>query len=773
MAILASVLLLSALAQAPQAANPKLFGDVVPLEAPTPGATDYPDNIKSWSGWGALSKGAATFPKPFMVNGDWSTAVAAQKPSDAEPYRVKVILIPAVDLVYKTAQGNLDERRTSINSPCKTKIEQALLLAAAEFQLQNPTLGNVVYDTSVDNALYEETVKDGDGLGVDSVKNYVRSRINGGSFAANDKLFHGPYQLCIVMHAGLTPTVNTVESATPVTAISASVADSSTTACAVEILKGFAFGAETRAARQGREVSGVNGRSNTSGVLLSAMAQERVPVVFGVETTEQVLADVGFGPVSGDDYVKNLKPYNRQETPGQREIAYANMSPNAEMSLGADPAKGSFLSVKLGGLYPNGGYVLPPIGITGANHYLVFDFRTSSHTAVGIGDIQSSHGITLGERNDPGDFISGVADGAWHKVAVELYKLLPNGVPNTPGTSRRLYIGFLPGSKRLPRTSMISDSYDFANFSLSATKPDDASPIGTATGPSWDAAATAARAAIKAASTPENMLAVTDLITKSPEPIRLNALDALSTVKIADFEDKIASQVGNINPRITEAAAAALAFQDTPTSKAILSKTVSIGPGTHAKAVAAEFVGQRKDPASSGPISAIAGAAKDWHDRALAAQALAACGVPQAWLFLYSSLADDDPGVREIATNLVDPIDDTGMHRLMFVSVNDASDAVRAAACIKLLQSQTPEVKREGYRGTGDDSWWVRVQVLDWITRHPSADDRQALRQAVTGAYPQKCAPPRFWPWPRARRRSRLMKLATCYTTRCQWFSFP
>jgi hypothetical protein len=282
---------------------------------------------------------------------------------------------------------------------------------------------------------------------------------------------------------------------------------------------------------------------------------------------------------------------------------------------------------------------------------------------------------------------------------------------------------------------MVSGSYDFANFSLEASAPADAAPIKMSTGPSWDSDASDARSAAKAAGTPEGLIALNHLLDTSSEHIRLNALDALETVKVPGLETKLAASIGNINPRITEAAVTALAFQDTPTAWATLSRTVSIGPGTHAKAIAASLVAQRKDPASSGPISAVQGAARDWHDRALAAKALATCGVPQAWLFLYSSLADDDADVREIATNLVDTADDTGMHRLMFVSVNDPSDAVRSAACIKLLQSSTPEIKREGYRGANDDSWWVRVQVLDWIAAHPSADDRQALRQAVLSPY--------------------------------------
>src|ERR1019366_4532068 len=221
------------------------------------------------------------------------------------------------------------------------------------------------------------------------------------------------------------------------------------------------------------------------------------------------------------------------------------------------------------------------------------------------------------------------------------------------------------------------------------------------------------------------------------DSVRLNALASLAKNKVPGLEDKINDCLKTINPRISEAGGAALAFQDSPIAWSDLQVALRVGPGTHTKVVAAGFVAQRKDPASAGYISALQSAARDWHDRLATANALAACGTPQAIIFLRGFLGDEDPCVRMAVAGLIPADDEVGMNRLKFVSVNDASDAARAAAAIKLLQSHTPDTKHEGYRGANDDSWWVRLTVLDWIAAHPSADDRPSLGQAIMDKYGQ------------------------------------
>ena len=322
-------------------------------------------------------------------------------------------------------------------------------------------------------------------------------------------------------------------------------------------------------------------------------------------------------------------------------------------------------------------------------------------------------------------------DDTWHKVVIDLSRF-------KSGEGRQaLCIGYSPDAMAHPKISILPTEYAFAKFSLATSAPTDASTVEASAGPGWMARATAARVAVKSAGVPENLAILEQALADPEESVRLNTLEALAEFKVLGIEEKIASCMSTLRPRLSEAAAAALAFQDTPAGWGILQQALRVGPGTHTKVIAAGYIARRKDPASAGQISALQSASRDWHDRIATANALSVCGTSQALVFLRAFLDDPDPAVRTLVAGLIPPSDEVGLRRLMFVSVNDPSDAARSAACVKLLQSTTAEIKREGYRGANDDSWPVRVAVLDWIAAHPSTDDRMALRQAVTSPFGQ------------------------------------
>ena len=738
MVTIVALALLSIAAKAPQqpVAAPAgaflIFGKPVVPVAPPVGQTDYPADVKAWAGWGPLN---GLPRKSFLVDGDWSSVLSAPgatKPEAAAvPWRVKVILLPSVDFLSPDAFGNLVERRSGIYAPTRERITQGLALAGALLQAQTGGRLAVSFDSSEDPALYEETVEEGRGLGPAALSAYVAPRINGGSFEANDKLYHGPYHVCLVIHAGLSEPAICEASHTTVFGVPAPIDDSCVSAFAAAALEAFEVAAG--------KFSLAHGRVPT----LRTAPFAGVYAAFGDQPLDQVANDVGFGPTAGSDLVTALKagPYRDRAWPGPPIQAESAVSANTQLAVTQDAEKGPVLSVKIGGVFSQGGFDLPlPKGLRevkrAPEHVLVFDVKTSSANVLGVGstDYRDNSSVALGHAAFAGPEIPVPNDGTWHRVAIDL-SLLKEG--SVGGSEDNLSIGFLGNAARYSKASILPTEYSFSSFSLVAGAPADALVASASAGPDWQPRATAARAAVNAAGSPDSGGVLAQALADPDEMVRLNTLTALAANKVPGLEDKISACLSTINPRLSEASVSALAFQDTPTAWATLQEVLRVGPGTHAKVVAASFIAQRKDPASAGQISTLQNTARDWPDRLAAAKALAVNGTPQGLVFLREFLNDPDPCVRTTVAGLIPPSDEPGLRRLMFLSVNDSSDAARSAACIKLLQSPVPEIKREGYRGANDDSWWVRVQVLDWIAAHPSADDRSALQQAVTSPYGQ------------------------------------
>ena len=212
-----------------------LFGkSIVPI-APPVGLSDYPADVKNWPGWPGSSDQKAL----FWTDGNWApilkSATALKPEANAALWRVKVILLSSVDFLSPDAAGNRVERRTGIYGPTRDRIAQGLALAGAALQAQTGGRLAVAYDTTEDPALYEETVEEGAGLGENALQAYVSPRINGGAFEANDKLYHGPYNVCLVIHAGLSKSASCEASGTPVFGISAPADDATVYAYADEV----------------------------------------------------------------------------------------------------------------------------------------------------------------------------------------------------------------------------------------------------------------------------------------------------------------------------------------------------------------------------------------------------------------------------------------------------------------------------------------------------------------------------------------------------------
>src|SRR5262249_52084883 len=95
-------------------------------------------------------------------------------------------------------------------------------------------------------------------------------------------------------------------------------------------------------------------------------------------------------------------------------------------------------------------------------------------------------------------------------------------------------------------------------------------------------------------------------------------------------------------------------------------------------------------------------------------------------------LPQDDPMIKCAVIEYADPQNEPAMRKLLWTSVNEPSDQVRAMSDEKLIQSTLPNMRVEGLKGVRDDSWWTRVLVLSYLKDHPLEDARGAVKLALT-----------------------------------------
>jgi hypothetical protein len=90
-----------------------------------------------------------------------------------------------------------------------------------------------------------------------------------------------------------------------------------------------------------------------------------------------------------------------------------------------------------------------------------------------------------------------------------------------------------------------------------------------------------------------------------------------------------------------------------------------------------------------------------------------------------------DPMLKVIVTDASDPTDEYQMRKLLWSAVNEPWDAVRLKSCLKLIQSNVPEFRKDGYRGIKDDSIGVRLSISSFLANNATEAHRDALRLAV------------------------------------------
>jgi HEAT repeat protein len=717
-----------------------LGGANVPLVSPTTPTVKLGDDVLAWPGWGPLHTGAVA--QPFEVDGNWAdmprqwTALAPDP--NAVTWRVKVFLLTDSDSLATESDGTVVETPSSLGKDQVASVMQSLVLAARTMEVQTGGHVNVEYDFQQDDDRIESDAPGGLTGSPSGLEAYVTPRINGGSFEANDRIYRGPYHLCLVIHPGLRgdAATNSVVCLTPMATLSAPKVGDTVGKLATAILAENAWAASWWSERQGFKTAPSKEASEPIDLRLGYLWS-----AFGDRTPAQIATFANFGPVNRAAYsnATEAAPSNFGTVAGAAASAHSSLSTGASVSLVSDTDKGQVLKVDLRTAARQGGVALPtpadlPALSKGPNHFLVFEVKTLSKDALAIGTTGAQgpmgKGVELGDRPDPGLAAALPADGAWHKVAIDLSQIVTDDASG-------LYLGNLPGQDSFERDSIVDYEYTFGAFTLAPAAPAEAVAVNQRPGLLWRDRVAKIRAALADPKAASNATAINDGLSSDDDEVRLNTLSMLVGSKAAAFEPKIVADIGSLNRRVVDEAIKVLAAMDTPSARKALDDAARSG-SPHTRASAALAVALRKDLRETQTLSGIM-RLRSWQVRSKGILAEAANGGPVAQILIAGTVRADfepDPAVRALAVSVLDPSNAEIMRQIvLFSSVNDPSDAVRVVSCRKLLECKDAALRKEGYHGANDDSPWVRLQLLDTIRMHPSEEATPALKQAITSPY--------------------------------------
>jgi hypothetical protein len=156
-----------------------------------------------------------------------------------------------------------------------------------------------------------------------------------------------------------------------------------------------------------------------------------------------------------------------------------------------------------------------------------------------------------------------------------------------------------------------------------------------------------------------------------------------------------------------------------------------------ARATAGALLSDSGDFVIAGALGGLASNDQSWVIRLRALKDLANFKGDAAAALRRFGLRQDNPEIKLAATSELDPTNSDDVSALLYSAVNEPWDRVRADSDIKLVQSDSEKARTEGYKGVRDDSWFVRVYLLDWLADHPKDDHRDAARIAVADRSPR------------------------------------
>jgi len=224
-----------------------------------------------------------------------------------------------------------------------------------------------------------------------------------------------------------------------------------------------------------------------------------------------------------------------------------------------------------------------------------------------------------------------------------------------------------------------------------------------------------------------------ELLVEKNELVRLNACAVLTRAAWTEAVPMLIDQAKSASPQIAQMAMKALAHQNTNEAWGAILLITGRGPFDFNQHYAAEALAGKPEEPIGPPLTSLM-TTKSYHARAAAARTLGRIPGEGPAILRISMLQEIDPYVRFAVTQGSNVSVELVNRRLLWASVNDSSEAVRAASLLELMKSPIAEYKSEGFKGIRNESKPIRLFLLDQFKVAPSEAQRPALQLAVTDA---------------------------------------
>ncbi len=749
-------------------------------------ALPLPASFVELGEWRYALNGEGKPERRFMEGGGWSEIAALYKKhkvrlEQSPEWRVKVVIASRQTVLNVDRQNVATLRRGTIMDEELADVYRGLAQAKVAIEAYAYGLVRLRFDVEVDGEPVF-LVDDGDDF-ESLIAEPVRAKVSTGEFVAEDKVFRGPYQSLWVVH---TPVLQhqAGDWPSPIRFASGDGPDGFQLNAA-DFIRSFLRDVERQSDRVGLDVRLLDQRGAVDeplaslGTLMRAddwkemcddrfapgpwRLSARTPTDWG--TSARPLTDVARTSEAGPFRLELIELFQRK---GLGQVA-ALGSPTWTFALpdGADPGDlTAGLERREGPGAPKPNFQVLR-GLTSIESEEVFEaFRTGPGAfAIALPDgpptakslrlrfeysVTDSFGLAI-ERGGQERYVHLVgsiahASGAAFPAPWLVQTLSQPGSPTTveipldalelPDRGPyRVRLVSEPNSDLFQRASLplmrlrlwpIEWPSDVTEGTVS--KPQSPSWTPSAASESWYERCLVAVAA-KEAST------LVPLLNDPNENVVLNAARAMAQLDSADGEARLGDLSLSSDVVTAEFALRALARMNRPSSWLLVRKTLDGSPYDRSRAVAAKLLATTKNSIYAGPIMLLS--ALGWRSRLAATEALGALEGDVAPTVHMAMLIDPDPWVRARTAQLADVRAALVRQRLRFYAVNDPSDAVRAACCIRMIESGNAELAQEGYKGLRDDSRGTRMAIVDALRLKPHADHTRWLLLAAGDSVPE------------------------------------
>ncbi|MBS1706889.1 MAG: HEAT repeat domain-containing protein [Armatimonadetes bacterium] len=220
------------------------------------------------------------------------------------------------------------------------------------------------------------------------------------------------------------------------------------------------------------------------------------------------------------------------------------------------------------------------------------------------------------------------------------------------------------------------------------------------------------------------------MLNESNRLVRLQAIEALTRIKVPSLVRNLAEEMKSGTSWNAFYAAKALIFQGTDEAKLALREPFEIGPYDHNRWAAAKAVTTLSTDEFAGSVSLLY-AARGWSVRKAAVESLASMPGREPALILVTFLREVESIVRLAVVKNADPQYELVSRRLLYASVNDPSEEIRALATEKLIRRAGADVQIEAAKNLKDESPWVRRTLLQSLAKDPVLSMRQPIVAAL------------------------------------------